>query len=181
MKNRGILILLTFILAACNSAPTKPPVAPGMEYTEAIKAQSEQMKQALLKSDFKAFIKFSYPKVVEMMGGEAKMIETLESSSKDMAAGGTVFNNVTLGEPSKAVKAGTELQCTIPQTIEMTVTGGKLVVKSTLIGISGDEGKTWSFLDTSGKDLKAMQFILPNLSEELVIPVEKQPVFTKAK
>ncbi|MCW3084203.1 MAG: hypothetical protein JWP12_1569 [Bacteroidetes bacterium] len=180
MKNRGILILFTFILAACNSNQTKP-VEPGMEYVEAIKAQSELMKQALLKSDFKAFIKFSYPKVVEMMGGDAKMIEALETSSKDMAAGGTVFNNVTLGEPSKTVKSGTELQCTIPQTIDMSVTGGKLTVKSTLIAISGDEGKTWSFLDTSGKDLRAMQFILPNLSAELVIPAAEEPVFTAAK
>ena len=48
---------------------------------------------------------------------------------------------------------------------------------STLIAISNDKGENWYFVDTTGKDIKALQKLLPNLSDDLKIPKMTQPIF----
>ncbi|HYV93672.1 MAG TPA: hypothetical protein VE978_17995, partial [Chitinophagales bacterium] len=167
---------VSFFLGSCNGQ-AKPPDS--SNYFIQIKEQAEAMAQLLLKKDFKSFAKFTHPKIVEMMGGEQKMIEGMEKDLKEMESQGTGFLNVTIGEPSKVIVVNNELQSTVPQTIEMKVPNGRLVAKSTLIAISTDNGKTWYFIDTSGKDIQAMKKIFPNLSEELVISEKQQPIFYK--
>ncbi len=135
------------------------------------------MGKFFLKKDFISFCKYTYPKIVEMMGGTNKMAEVIAKGSKEMLSKGTDFLSITFGEASKIITIGKELQCTVPQVIEMKVPNGRLITRSTLIAISIDNGKKWYFIDTSGKDIQTMKKVLPNLSEELVIPQKKQPVF----
>ena len=137
------------------------------------------MMQYLMKKDFQSFSQFTYPKVVEMMGGREKMIAALEEGTKQMEAQETYFKNAYFGEPSKILSVGNELQCIVPQTIEMKVPNGKLVTKTALIAISNDKGKKWYFIDSGGKDLSTLKNALPNLSEELVIPEKQEPAFYK--
>jgi hypothetical protein len=171
----NIALILLVGLASCNNE-TKP--AEKENDSKAIKEQAELMGKLLLSKDFKSFAKYTYPKILDMLGGEEKMIATLENGSKEMEAQGMGILSVTVGEPSAIITAGKELQCTLPETLEMKVPNGKLKTKSTLIGISNDNGKNWYFIDTSGKDIKTLQQALPNLSGELVIPVQGQPTFT---
>jgi len=94
-----------------------------------------------------------------------------------MESEGIIILNVTIGEPSKIITYGNELQCILPQTIEMKVPNGRLFSKSTLIVISTDNGKNWFFIDASGRDIQTMNKIFPNLSTELTIPNEEEPMF----
>ena len=59
--------------------------------------------------------------------------------------------------------------------------GGKISTSSTLIGISDDKGKTWTFIDAAGKDLATLRKVIPNLSDKLVIPKMQQPQFVMDK
>jgi len=174
MKHLGIIILFSLFIGACNG---QTKTADSSNYSKTVKEQAETMGQLLLKKDFKSFAKFTYPKIVEMMGGEQKMIEVMEKGSKEMESEGTSFLNVTIGEPTKIITMENELQCMLQQTIEMKVPNGRLITKSTLIAISTDNGKNWYFVDTSGKDIQAMKEALPNLSGELIIPEKQQPTF----
>ncbi|MCE2963494.1 MAG: hypothetical protein LW842_10010 [Sphingobacteriales bacterium] len=171
MKHIVTIVFILFFLIACNGQ-TK-----NFDYSKTIKEQAEMMGQLLLKKDFISFSKYTYPKILEMMGGKQKMVEVLDKGLKEMQSEGVAFLKVTFGEPSKIITIGNELQCTVPQTIEIKVPKGKLKANSTLIAISIDNGKNWYFIDTSGKDIQTMKKRLPNLSEELVIPETKQPTF----
>jgi hypothetical protein len=171
MKHFRIIFLFSLFLAACISH-TK-----SVDISTRIKEQAETMGQFILKSDYKSFAKFTYPKVLELMGGEKKMIELMENESKEMESEGYRFLKITIGEPSKIITIGNELQCTLPETIEMKVPNGKLVIKSTLIAISIDKGKNWYFVDTSDNNMLTLKKTLPNLSGELVIPEKQQPIF----
>lgn len=111
------------------------------------------------------------------MGGKEKMVEQISKEFKKMNADGFDFLNLTLGNPSEIITLNKELQCTLPQNIEMKVPGGSLVSQSTLIAISNNDGKNWYFIDTSGKDIKTMKSFFPNLSEKLVIPIQDKPTF----
>ncbi len=170
MKQITSIFFFLLFLTACN-AQTK-----NTDYSKAIVEQAEMMGELLVKKDFDSFCKYTYPKIVEMMGGKQKMIEVLENGVKEMQKEGTAFLNVSFGVPSDVITTENELQCTIPQTIEMKVPDGRLVSQSTLVAISTDKGINWYFVDTSGKDIETMKKTLPNLSAELVIPKKTKPV-----
>ena len=170
MKKLGALLLAVVLLAGCKK-----------DNAVVVKEQATAMGDALLKKDFKTFAKFTYPKVKEMMGGDEKMVANLETGSKQMEAQGYGFVKITVGQPTKIVKAEKELQCTIPQTIVLKVPGGKQTIKSQLIGISSDEGKTWTFIDTGGKNVAEIKAALPNISNDLVLPAREEPVFERDK
>ena len=174
MKQLFIRIFILMIIGTCYS---QNKTVDSSNYSDIIKEQAETMSQFLLKKNFKSFTQFTYPKLVEMMGGEQKMIETLEKASTQMEADGTAYLNVTIGEPSRVLSFQNEMQCIIPQTLEIKVPNGRVLTKSSLIAISIDNGKSWYFVDTSGKDIQTMKKVLPNLSEELIIPVKKKPTF----
>lgn len=148
-------------------------------YSKRIKDQAKIMGDFMLIKDFKSFAKYTYPKALELMGGADNMIKLMEEAEKAMTQNGSYFMNVTLGEPSKVIETAGELQCTIPQVIEMKVSNGTLLVKSTLIAISMDKGQNWCFVDTAEKNILEMKKVLPNLSEKLYLPPSQEPIFHK--
>jgi hypothetical protein len=174
MKNLGITILFLFFLSVCNGQTKSQD---SILYAKSIKSQAETMRQLLLKKDYKAFIKFTYPTLIEVMGGEKKMIELMETGGKKMESEGTKFLNITIGEPTPIIVIENELQSTVQQTIELKIPNARMITQSTLIAISTDNGTNWYFVDTAGKDIQAMQRALPNLSSDLVIPERPEPIF----
>lgn len=176
MKHFATIIFFSLIVGVCKSQTKTPDSS---IYSETIRQQALTMGELLLKKDFKAFTKFVYPKLTEMMGGELKMAEILEKGSSEMESKGITMLTFNVGQPSKYVSSANELQCTLPQTIEIKVPQGRLVTKATLIAISIDDGKNWYFVDTSGKDIETVKRMLPNLSGDLVIPEKQEPVFYK--
>lgn len=140
--------------------------------------QAQIMGNLLLKKDLKSFVNYTYPAIIEKMGGEERMLQVMRQGTEEMEAQGTFFSNVTFGEPSDIITTENgELQCTLQQTIEMQLKQGRLISKSTLIAVSMDQGKNWFFIDTSGKDIQTMTKALPNLSNQLKIEQGEQPVF----
>src|ERR1700745_3592184 len=69
-----------------------------------IKEQAMIMGKALQRKDFKSFSKFTYPLIVEKMGGRQNLLDAIEKGSKEMEAGGNSFQNVRFGEPSSIIK-----------------------------------------------------------------------------
>jgi hypothetical protein len=67
----------------------------------------------------------------------------------------------------------------VPFVLEMTASGGKIHQKSFVIGVSGDKGKTWTFVDAGDKDRKALKQILTDLPEKHKLPEKEKPVIEK--
>ncbi|SFH20626.1 hypothetical protein [Pedobacter insulae] len=171
MKQIAAMFLFLLFLGVCKGQ-TKT-----VDYSTTIKEQAGIMGHLLLKKDFNSFCRYTYPSIIDMMGGKQKMVEIMEKGSIAMQSEGTTFVDVTFGDPSKIIAVGNELQFTVPQTIEMKVPNGRLTTQSTLIAISINKGKNWYFVDTSGKDISSMKKVLPNLSGDLKIPKMTQPIF----
>ncbi len=170
---KQILAIIFFLLFLTTSnCQTKT-----LDHSIKIKEEAEMMGQFLIKKDYNSFTKFTYPKLIEMMGGKEKMIEQISKEFKKMNADGFDFINITFGNSSEIITTNNELQSTLPQNIEMKVPGGRLVSQSTLIAISNNGGKNWCFIDSSGKDILTMKRTFSNLSEKLVIPQQDKPLF----
>ena len=146
-----------------------------------IKIQAMEMVKALLKKDFAAFTRYMHPKVVELAGGSNKLIERMDTMNAVAMQYGAEIKKVLIGNPGNIVRYKKEMQVTIPQITEMKTGFGNLVLESTLIAISVNNGRNWYFIDTSVYNAEAVKKALPNLSPDLVIPPSKPPKFTPAQ
>jgi hypothetical protein len=144
---------------------------------EVLKTQAEEMGQALVEGDYDTYITYIDPKVVEYAGGKNNLIKILKLDNPEAYK----LLSFSFGGVSKIIKSKGELQATIPQTVVVLVNDagmtGRLLTKSTLIAISGDEGKHWLFVDTAQKSIDTIQTMVPNLSPLLDIPENPSPVF----
>jgi hypothetical protein len=160
-----LLISLLFAISLFSSSSAQVKNATGN-----LKQQAAAMGKAFMNKDFKGFTKYTYPGLVQLVGGPDKMAAILSKSVSDMNTKGMTFTSVSFDEPSSLVREGNELQSTIPQHTEVKLTNGRAISTSLLVAISKDNGLTWTFVDCSHKDMASVRALLPNLSKSIVIP-----------
>jgi hypothetical protein len=143
--------------------------------------QANQMAAAFINADYKKMAKFTHPNIMQVMGGEEKMILLLTSQIEKLKTEGISFKSATItGFPSKILRAGTEIHTYIPETIVMEVPGGTLTAYGHLLAISRDSGVNWYFADRAGfESLEMLKSVFPNYNSDLEIPVIVPPVFRK--
>jgi hypothetical protein len=142
-----------------------------------VESQANLMAQAFLKGDYQTFARYTYPAILNAMGGEGSMITVLTNSSNNMKMQGMFFSGITFDAPTKIVTIGSEMQCTLQQHTTIKLDKGRAVATSTLIAISNDGGKDWLFVDTTDKDAVSMRQVIPNLSKAIIIPLQQKPIF----
>jgi len=142
-----------------------------------IKQQAESTANAILSDDYETLIRFTHPRVIELVGGREKMISLIKKGKVEMSQQGISFDKVIIGTPSKTVIAGDEIHCLVPQTIFMKVPKGKMKSHSHLLAISRDGGENWYFIDTVKLDKDNIKNVLPNYNFDLKLPAKKEPVF----
>lgn len=145
-----------------------------------LKAKATAMAESFLKGDYKTFVKFTYPKVIQMMGGEDKMIAVLKQGIEQLEGQGFAVKSVHVGLTSQAAMAGTEIHTLVLQSLIMSAPGGTLTSNSYLLAISQDGGKNWYFVDTAPlHDERTLKAIFPNYNKQLELPEKQPPVFVK--
>ncbi len=132
-----------------------------------LKAQAEKMGRLLIDNNFQEFIKYTHPKVTEMMGGDQKMIATLQNGFKDLDKQGIKFLSVKIGEASEIINVNNELQAVVPQKIEIKMGEKVIVSESSLIAFSFNSGKDWKFVDANGKTNKEAKNHLSNIKRKI--------------
>lgn len=164
-----ISIIIAFVLTTCSVFAQVD--------NKIIRQQAEHTSKALLQGDYETVVKFTYPKIVEMLGGRDKMVAILKDGKVQMDEQGMAIESVTFGEPSQTVMAGDEIHCLVPQTLLMKVPGGKLKAESWLLAISTDKGAHWYFLDTASMTMDNIKGFVPHYNSNLKIPAQKEPDF----
>jgi hypothetical protein len=162
---------LTFLLALVAT------ISFGQVDNNVIKQQAELTANALLNDDYETIIRFTYPKVIELVGGRDKMISLIKNGKIEMGKEGISFDKVTIGEPSKTVIAGDEIHCFVPQTVYMKVPNGKLKSATHLLAVSRDNGTNWFFIDAVSLNKDNIKIVLPNYNFDLILPTKKEPIF----
>lgn len=133
---------------------------------------------ALISKDYEAFMKTTYPEVVQRTeGGKEKMISDLKKQITSMEKSGNIIRAIYPGQPSDMIDTAGEWQCTIPQFMKIKLSGGMLTTETTLIGLSPNKGKTWYFIDAVDQTIHSIRQLFPNISSRLVIPPSPEPKF----
>ncbi|MGQ2984610.1 hypothetical protein [Flavobacterium sp.] len=136
----------------------------------ALLTQANAMGKAFVSKDYAAFIKYSHPVVVSMMGGRDKMLSDTQESFRSFEEQGVSFINVTFSAPSKILESEGELQTTFTEIIEMRIPGGKLTAYAKVIALSKDNGAHWYFIDSTDHPIEMMRKIIPSLHPDLELP-----------
>jgi hypothetical protein len=158
------------------SAKAQVPVKPDSAFFPIVETQGNAMAKLLLTKNYKAFVKYTYPPVVKMSGGEVKLVALITKSFKDLNDQGYTITSIAVNKPTAIIHFGKKLQCTVTQVLEMKTPKGRLVSVSYLIGNSDNNGNAWTFIDTHGADLKTLKTSIPGLSDKLIIPPSQPPV-----
>ena len=149
----------------------------GQVDSNVIKEQAELTAKALLNDDYETLIRFTYPKVIELVGGRDKMISLIKNGKIEMGQQGISFQSVIIGKPSQTVIAGSEIHCLVPQTVYMKVPKGKLKSETQLLAVSRDNGSNWFFIDAVNLNRDNIKIVLPNYNFDLVLPPKNEPIF----
>jgi hypothetical protein len=153
------------------------PLALHAQNPALVKQQATLMAQSMTKGDYKGIVDYTYPKAVQMAGGKEKMTVMIGTAMQQMKAAGISFESITVGTPGKFYKAGKEIHCLLPETIVMTSSKGRMAMHSNLLAVSGDGGKSWSFLDMNNSTADKVKQLIPNFNPALKIsPATTEPL-----
>lgn len=157
---------------------TATPPAPKTQQEE-IKARAEESGKAMLARDFGRLADLTYPKVVELMGGRAKMVSFLVKETSKMQAEGFEFLSVNIGQPGAVVKGRDKLFSLVPMTLKMKVPGGIYTSESYMLGIAGSDGRAWTFISGADLDETKLKAVVPEAVGVVTLPTNKPPTFEK--
>src|SRR5204862_5262728 len=166
MKYRTSIALIAVAICAqfANADPQR----------EQIRKLAAENSAALTSGNYARLVELTYPKIVEMIGGRDKMIETLRRGSEDMKAHGSAILGAEVSEPKEVVTVGDRQFAILPMTVRVRVPDGTLRSTGFLIAVSEDHGKTWTFIDGAGLKEKLAQ-VLPEFPPQLLcLPVSNQ-------
>lgn len=172
MRKKVLILFILFALPFITQAQQNDAVI-----VKNMLEQANDMGKKFIAKDYKAFLKYSHPLVIQSMGGEKTVYDQTIADLKALQEQEITFLSINFGVPSKIVSVGDERQSVIPELIEMRVPGGKLTNTASMLAISPDKGANWYFVDTGGHNLVNMQLLLPSLSNELIIPPAQDPSF----
>lgn len=143
---------------------------------QAAGAQAQKAADATLAGDWETLINLTHPKIVELAGGRAKMLELLETQMGQMKKDGIVLKESAAGTPTQIAEAESTLYSVVPTRNVIEVPQGTLISNSYLIGASSDGGEHWTFIDSSPGSERIRQ-IFPELPDSLELPEKEQPAF----
>lgn len=170
-----IVISIFFISVKGSMAQTASPDS--VMLAKAVTEQAETMGKFFLTGDYPKFVLYNNPAIIDMMGGKEKMAEILEDQISGMKEDSVYISGISFGKPAQFCTVNNLVQCTVEQILELKVPAGKMISKTTLIAVSADKGKNWTFADVAGKKPELIKKILPSVCSSIVIPKKPQPEF----
>ncbi|TAD86857.1 MAG: hypothetical protein EAY75_06940 [Bacteroidetes bacterium] len=159
-----------YLIAQKNSLPDQRLLS------EYVNLQASQMVIYFKTGDYKSYVKYIHPSMINGAGGEKKMIELLNKQNAELKLRSVEIRNIIFNSPTEFVRSKNELQCTISQQTELKPAQGRVITYTTLIAISIDNGKNWKFIDTAKMDIEMVRKLHPNLSSKIVLPPKQKPI-----
>jgi hypothetical protein len=166
-------------VSLCLALTLIAPTARAADATlETIRQQAQACADAMLKGEFARFVDLTHPKLVELMGGRDKMIESLKKGTAQMKAQHTTIVAFNVAAPAGVIQNGKDGQLAIvPTNFELKAGKTKITQAGYLLGCSTDAGKTWTFIDGAGvTDAASLKPILGDVPKDLKLPERQQAV-----
>lgn len=168
-KRRGIVLTILLASSICNAQTG----------VDELLRRARESGDALIRGDFNKLVDLTYPKLVELIGGRARMVSLLKTRRKEMKTQGNEFSSVSVHQPKETVSIGTRTFAIVPFTLKLNVPEGTLIHETFLIGISEDRGVTWTLIDGTNLDERRLRILLPDAGGKIILPERQPPLFQR--
>jgi len=153
----------------------QPVLVSAQANPSAIKSAAIAMGNALVKKNSEQFLSYMHPSMIKLAGGKDKLKVISDSALKAFEQFGGKVSRITYGNPAEIISYKKTLQSVISQTTILSSFIGDAELSSSLIAISNDSGKSWTFIDTNMFGIKEIKTAMPDISPALVIPKSAPP------
>ena len=160
---RILLLSTASTLFGCGSSVQDDKIA------ETVNVEVKKMIEATFEGNYEVVIEMTHPKLFEKLGGKEKAGEMIKTTMEMIKGKGLTFKVVEIGKPT-VVKGDKDFFAVAPYTGEITGQGKKITMKTAVVGVSTDAGKTWKFINVDENGENGIRPILPDLPRELKIP-----------
>lgn len=167
-------LLLPVCLCLSVSLPTRAQID-SAAIKDHISVFADSLVRSYYEKDWKTFLSLSHPGIARLYGGM--------SSYVDLMKGLRARFEDSLEEKKEQVNVkqfvftGTSWQCIVERIRDTHINGRNARMTTYMIGQSGDDlGTTWKFFDVAENLMVNISSIMPDFSDELVLP-EKKIVF----
>ncbi len=142
--------------------------------------QAQACANATVKGDFAKLADLTHPSVLKAIGGREAMIEKTSAAMDQMKQQGMSFDPPKVDAPKTLTRSGSTLFCVAPTAITIKAPTARIKMKSFLLGVSTDDGKTWKFLDGNPGE-ENLRKILPEIPKDMKLPEKTKPEIERAK
>lgn len=166
---KTVFITLLIAVSANLYAQPKPYKATAVQM-EALKKQADDMAKAMQQQNYRQMAYYTYPPIIQAIGGKDKMVEKIKQAMAEMENHGVTFKSVTIGDIKEIVKSKGDLYSVVPDIIQLSANGTVITRGASLLAISHNNGMRWYFVDTAPFKHQNMKKMFPTYPDGLVIP-----------
>lgn len=148
---------------------------------EEIKTAGQIYAYAQLHGDHEILLDFTYPPLIEKVGGREAMKNMLKQIQDTKRGKGNHLTSLVFEDPIQAVAVNDEIHAVVPFTTVSRVPGGTLITEGSLIAVGTENRGNWYFIEMTSLDERNIQKVLPQWDYSLTLPYKKPPVFKEAK
>lgn len=144
-----------------------------------LRKAADEVGQAVLKEKHEKVIELTHPKVVELIGGRDKMLQTLRDISAALKEQGIEFDSIKFEAPEKIIGSGKHEFSVVPYVLRIRQNEATLKQRTYLLAVTPDAGKTWWFINGPIPD--KMRQAIPDFPEKLELPKEEKATVERKK
>ncbi len=143
------------------------------QHDVAIAKGAAKYSKALTKAQWEKVLDLTYPEIITRNGGRQAMINKSKAFEAEMLQRGFELKKAELSEPLAVYISGKFLMCAVPMRLTFSGPLGKLYSESSLLAVSSDEGKTWTYIDMAQVQINQLAEIFPEINPRLSIPPKR--------
>lgn len=157
------LTSIATLIVALQNAPDDPTARSAQKL-------ARECADATVKKDFAKVVDLTHPSAVAAGGGREKVIKLVEAEIKKAEQDGVkMLSAQDVLAPAKIYPSKRAHYCVVPVSFKMKIDDKKFHLKTALIGISIDSGKSWKFVDISLGE-ETVRKLLIDMPKELEFP-----------
>lgn len=143
------------------------------QHKDAIAKGAQKYAKALEKAQWEKVLDLTYPDIITKNGGRENMMRNAKAFEAEMQQLGFELKKAELSDPLKMYASGEYLMCAVPMRLTFSGNLGKLYSESSLLGVSADSGKTWTYIDMAQIQINQLAEIFPQINPDLSIPPKR--------
>jgi len=161
--------ILGFLLFAV--ATTTVSAQTEQELKDLALAQATITSSATVNGDMSTVLDFTFPGVLELMGGKEAALTTVNEAMAGMKQGGMSFQSSEVTGLVGFAQEEDEYRCIIENKVVIDSPEQQIKSTSYMLGIYSQEAKQWYFMEAAQLKNEALrEMVIPGFKTSLVIP-----------